>query len=84
MKRLLISTACCNLYLRNDLRSRSNTEPDAHPSWFNHLCHTSPRAIDQHRRRTGELCTTEYISTPDDRAAVFRVKRLEGATACDP
>jgi len=26
----------------------------------------------------------EYISTRDDRAAVFRVKRLEGATACDP
>ena len=33
---------------------------------------------------TGEPCTTEYISTRDDRAAVFRVKRLEGATACDP
>ena len=33
---------------------------------------------------TGELCTTEYIPTRDDRAAVFRVKRLEGATACDP
>ena len=51
MKRLLTSTACCNLYLRNDLRSRSNTEPDAHPSWVNHLCRTSRCAINQRRRR---------------------------------
>jgi hypothetical protein len=40
-----------NLYLRNGLRSRSNTEPDFHPSWVNHLCRTSRRAIKQRRGR---------------------------------
>jgi hypothetical protein len=40
-----------NLYLRNGLRSRSNTESDAHLSWVNHLCRTSRRAINQRRRR---------------------------------
>jgi hypothetical protein len=53
MKRLLIANIyrLHNLYLRNGLRSRSNTEPDFHPSWVNHLCCTSRRAIKRRRRR---------------------------------
>jgi hypothetical protein len=52
MKRLLISTACAIFICGTACaRESNNTEPDARPSWVNHLCRTSRRAINQRRRR---------------------------------
>ena len=84
MKRLLISTACA-IFICGTACAREVTlsqTPTFHGSTIFATRHVaqSNSAVGA----TGELCTTEYIPTRDDRAAVFRVKRLEGATACDP
>ena len=84
MKTLLISTAC-TIFICGTACAREVTLSSTFTA------HGSTTAAARHLVQsnsavgaTGELCTTEYISTRDDGAAVFRVKRLEGATACDP
>jgi hypothetical protein len=72
MKRLLIFTACSNLYLRNGLRSRSNTEPDCHPAWSTIFAARHVAQSNSAVGATGELCTTEYIPTRDDRGWYVR------------
>jgi hypothetical protein len=84
MKTLLITTACtifiCGTACAREVTLSPTFSP--HGSTISAARHVaqSNSAVGA----TGELCTAEYISTRDDRAAVFRVKRLEGATACDP
>ena len=61
-----------NFYLRNGLRSRSNTDPTftLHGSTI-----FAARHVAQSNSvvgATGELCTTEYISTRDDRGWYVR------------
>ena len=84
MKRLIISTACA-IFICGTACAREVTlsqTPTFHGSTIFATRHVAQSTSVV--GATGELCTTEYISTRDDRAAVFRVKRLEGATACDP
>ena len=74
-----------NLYLRNGLRSRSNTEPDFHPSWVNHLCRTSRRAIKQRRGRDRRTPQDGVHSNPRRqrlvRSQVCGLRRLSGGGA---
>ena len=84
MKTLLITTACTIFICETACAREVTLSPTFSP-------HGSTISAARHVAQstsvvgaTGELCTTEYVSTRDDRAAVFRVKRLEGATACDP
>jgi len=84
MKTLLITTACA-IFICGTACAREVTlspTPTLHGSTISAARHVAQSTSVV--GATGELCTTEYISTRDDRAAVFRVKRLEGATACDP
>jgi hypothetical protein len=84
MKTLLITTACtifiCGTACAREVTLSPTFSPHGSTIFATRHVAQSTSVVGA----TGELCTTEYISTRDDRAAVFRVKRLEGATACDP
>ena len=84
MNRLLISTACAILICGTVCAREVTMSPTSAPHGSTILAARQVAQSNCAVGATGELCTTEYISTRDDRAAVFRVKRLEGATACDP
>ena len=84
MKRLLISTVC-TIFICGTACTREVTlslTPTIHGPTISAARHVAQS--NSVVGATGELCTAEYIPTRDDRAAVFRVKRLEGATAYDP
>jgi hypothetical protein len=84
MNRLLITTACAIFMCGTACALAVTLSPTSAPHGSTVF---SARRVAQSNSAigaTGELCTTESIPTRDDRAAVFRVKRLEGATACDP
>ena len=84
MNRLLLSTACaifiCGTACAREVTLSPTSAPHGSTIFAARQVAQSNIAVGA----TGEFCTTEDIPTRDDRAAVFRVKCLEGATACDP
>jgi hypothetical protein len=84
MNKLLISTACAAFICGTVCAREVALTPTFTPRGSTILAARQVAQSNIAVGATGELCTTESIPTRDDRAAVFRVKRLDGATACDP